>query len=341
MAKPFSFFTVQSALARAGLYLKSAATVQKFWNLAWVVFDKTGTLTNPGKFDVAFIPAEQSQVTTDKIAALTAVAGESTHPLSRAVNTYFAGAGDYLVSNFREVAGKGLAAVCNGRSYLLGSAGWLAENGVAIPQGRDSGTDATVHAASGATYLGHFSIRNTLRAGLKETIAAIGARYRTALISGDVDRERARFAALFGKNDDLFFDQTPDKKAEILRALQEQGRTLMIGDGLNDAGALAAADLGVAITENHSNFSPASDAILSAAALTKLPALMALARQAKWTAVTAYGLSFAYNIFGVTVAVTGSLTPLFTAILMPISSLSVIVLTFFAARVGAKLRGIT
>lgn len=341
MAKPFSFFTVQSALARAGLYLKSASVVQKFWNLTFVVFDKTGTLTNPGKFDVAFMPAPLVNVTADKIAALTAIAGESTHPLSRAVNTYAEREGDFLVSNFREVAGKGLSAVCNGRGYFLGSAGWLGENGVAIPGGAEAVGEATVHAASDGVYLGYFSIRNTLRPGLKEAIAAIGARYRTALISGDVDGERARFAAIFGQNSNLFFSKKPRDKAEILTSLKSEGRTMMIGDGLNDAEALAAADLGVAITENHSNFSPASDAILSAASLTKLPALMALARQAKWTALAAYAISFAYNIFGVSIAVTGSLTPLFTAVLMPVSSVSVILLTFFAARLGARLRGVT
>lgn len=340
MAKPFSFFTVQSALARAGLYLKSAAVVQKFWNLAWVVFDKTGTLTNPGKYDVAFTPAPTSQVTPDRLAALTAVAGESTHPLSRAVNTYFQGEGEYLVSHFSEVAGKGLSAVCNGRSYLLGSAAWLKEKGVLVDDQTGISAEATVHAAGDGVYLGYFSIRNTLRPDLKAVIRDIGSKYRTALISGDIDRERTRFAAIFGQDSNLFFGKKPEEKAEILRTMKKDGHTAMIGDGLNDASALAAADLSIAITENHSNFSPASDAILSAASLAKLPKLMAVARQAKWTAITAYAVSFAYNIFGVSFAVTGALTPLFTALLMPVSSVSVILLTFASARLGARLRGI-
>lgn len=340
MAKPFAFFTTQSALSRQGLYLKTAGIVQKFWNLGWIVFDKTGTLTNPSSFDVEFVPARPDYNTTEFILPLAAIAAESTHPLSRAIDAHKPRQGEFLVSNFSETPGQGLSAVCNGRPYLLGSLSWLAAHGLKPVALTVEAHETAVHAAVEETYLGYFAIHNTLRPGLEEAIAPLKRQHKLALISGDTDRDRARFHQILGADSELYFGQSPEDKARILQQLKQSGRVMMVGDGLNDASALASADLGVAITENHSNFSPASDAILAAQSLTKLPRLISLARQAKWTAITAYAISFAYNIVGVSVAVTGSLTPLYTAILMPISSLTVISLAFVSARAGARLRSL-
>jgi Cu+-exporting ATPase len=337
MAKPFSFFTTQSVLARAGLFLKSAAVVERFFNLKNIVFDKTGTLTNPGKFDIEFRPAGRT-LEVQQLQALMALANESSHPLSRAIAEYMPQNSQFVLSDFIEKPGKGIAACINGSRYLLGSESWLAENGIAVPEAGETGFSSIVHAASGKNYLGCFLIRNRLRADLGQTLAELACQYRLVLLSGDSDRERSRFAQYFLAAGELFFNATPARKAEIISALRKDGATMMIGDGLNDAEALRAADLGVALTENHSNFSPASDAILSAESLPLLPKLIRQAMQARKTVIAAYAISFGYNIFGITVAVAGDLTPLFCAILMPISSLSVIGLAFASARVGAALR---
>lgn len=339
MAKPFSFFTTQSALARFGLFLKSAAVVERFFNLKTIVFDKTGTLTHPGKFDLEFKPKSLA-LDAQSTQALFTLANESSHPLSQAIAGYLAQHSHLPLRNFVEKTGKGVCAEICGQRYLLGSRSWLSEHGIPISQSHDAGFSSEVHAACGNTYLGCFYIRNTLRENLVETIALLSRRYRVVLLSGDSERERRRFEKIIPEPNNLYFNATPEKKAQVIAALREQGSVMMIGDGLNDAEALKAADLGVALTENHSNFSPASDAILSAASLHHLPKLIAQARQAKKTAIAAYAISFAYNILGISVAVAGNLTPLFCAILMPASSLSVIALAFTSARLGALLRRI-
>ena len=115
---------------------------------------------------------------------------------------------------------------------------------------------------------------------------------------------------------------------------------MMIGDGLNDSGALAAADVGVALTEDIASFSPASDAILSAEHLVELPAYLDLSRRALRIVQTSFVISLIYNITGCYFAVTGQLSPLIAAILMPVSSVSVVGFAVMATRLSARRLGL-
>ncbi|AFM14692.1 heavy metal translocating P-type ATPase [Turneriella parva] len=338
MAKPFSFFTAQSALARQGLFLKSAQTIEKFFNITSVVFDKTGTLTQPGAFDIRF-DAVSADLSDPDRRAIATLAGESTHPLSRAVAKWLGEAFHEVPEDFTENPGLGVAAVIGNDRYLLGSAAWLAAEGVIVADLPSAEFSSVVWCARGKTCLGRFQVRNQLRENLSETVERLKGEYNLSLISGDSAVEHDRFAAIFGSGAHLSFHARPEEKARLIGELKKSGPVMMVGDGLNDAAALAAADLGVALTEDNSHFSPASDAVLSAAALPQLPGLMAQARQSRKTAITAYGVSFAYNAVGISVAVAGKLTPLFCAVLMPLSSLSVIALAFASAAITARLRG--
>ena len=260
--------------------------------------------------------------------------------MSRAIQGCLGDADLAPFENFREFPCKGISATVGERRYLIGSAPFLAEHGVA--HGDDSGNDlaTVVHAAAEGRYLGAFAVKNKARQDLAGTVNTLSRDYQLALVSGDSDRERARFAEIFPLGAPMHFGAAPGKKAEIVRAFNNSAPTMMIGDGLNDAAALNVATLGIALSENQANFSPASDAILSASSFSRLPKLLRQARQAKMTTIAAYLISFGYNIFGVSVALKGDLTPLFCAILMPLSSLSVIAFTFLSARVGARGRRI-
>ncbi len=336
MAKPFSFFTTQSVLGRAGLFLKGAAVVEKFFSVKNIVFDKTGTLTNSGAYDTSFTPAAEP-LQENHAAALKALANQSSHPLSRAIHAYLPQA-EAAVDGFTEKPGHGLAGRVAGHDYLLGSAAWLSGQGIAVVAVADSGSN--VFAAVDGRFLGRFLIQNRSRENLQQTVSKLTPAYNLALVSGDSERERGRFEQIFPAGSEIHFNASPEAKAEIIRQTSLRGKTMMIGDGLNDADALRAADLGIAISENQANFSPASDAILAARSFGLLPRLLKQARQAKTTAIAAYMISLGYNIFGVSVALKGDLTPLFCAVLMPLSSLSVISFTFLSARLGARFRGL-
>lgn len=334
MARPFSFFTTQSTLARAGLFLKSAVVVERFFGLKTIAFDKTGTLTSAGNYQVEFFPADSGSAT--HLPVLAALARESVHPLSQAIARFLENQKPEKVIGFRELPGYGTSAEANGCRYLLGSRAFLERQGVAVAASAGEGSE--VHAACGTSYLGYFRLQNALRPGLEKILQKLAQRYQLALLSGDSERERNRFAAFFPDAQKLYFNLSPEEKAAAIGRLKQEGPVLMLGDGLNDAPALKAADLGIALSEKQGHFSPASDAILNADALPLLPQLLRQAEQARKTTIAAYLLSFAYNTVGVVVAVSGKLTPLFCAVLMPISSLSVIGLAFASAWLGAYFR---
>jgi Cu+-exporting ATPase len=131
------------------------------------------------------------------------------------------------------------------------------------------------------------------------------------------------------------FRQTPLDKLQAVRERQAAGRrVLMVGDGLNDAGALAAADVGMAVSDDTACLVPACDVVISGDRLTLLPALLRYARRARHVVVLCFVVSVFYNAIGLGLALTGQLTPLATAVLMPVSSLTVVGLAVGLMRVA-------
>ena len=127
------------------------------------------------------------------------------------------------------------------------------------------------------------------------------------------------------KQGELVFDQKPEQKLEFIKQLQEQGRNvMMVGDGLNDAGALAQSDVGISISENVNVFSPACDAILEANEFQQLHYFLKLSKKSMKTIKMSFGLSLLYNVIGLSFAITGHLLPLVAAIIMPLSTITVV-----------------
>jgi Cu+-exporting ATPase len=177
---------------------------------------------------------------------------------------------------------------------------------------------------------------------VESLIAQLGGRFELALLSGDNEREEARFRNLFGEQATLRFNQSPADKLDFIRELQRRGKkVMMVGDGLNDAGALKQADVGVAVVEQSGVFSPASDVILHAAQLPRLAQVLSFARRAACVVRAGFVISALYNVVGVGIAAAGLLAPMACAILMPLSSASVVVFacgaTVWTARRGGLL----
>ncbi|HCA83309.1 MAG TPA: heavy metal translocating P-type ATPase, partial [Flavobacteriales bacterium] len=184
---------------------------------------------------------------------------------------------------------------------------------------------------------GKFIIMNEFRPGLEHVINDLKQENEIVLVSGDNDSDLERLLPFFGNKAEMHFRYSPFQKLELVKEKQaEQKNVLMIGDGLNDAGALRQSDVGISVSEDINNFSPACDAILDSDRFTMLPSLLKFAKIAVVIILISFGLSFLYNIVGLWFAVQGNLSPLVAAILMPLSSISVILFTTGATALMAK-----
>jgi Cu+-exporting ATPase len=191
------------------------------------------------------------------------------------------------------------------------------------------------------TLRGAFVLANAVRPETERLLRGLSERYELALLSGDNEKERERFQGLFGSDAALHFNQSPLDKLGFIRRLQESGQSvMMVGDGLNDAGALKQSDVGVAVIEKAGAFSPASDVILHAGQVPRLSRILTLARQTTQIVRLSFGISAAYNLAGISIAAAGILSPVVCAILMPVSSISVVLFACGATNWAAKRVGL-
>jgi Cu+-exporting ATPase len=187
-------------------------------------------------------------------------------------------------------------------------------------------------------YLGYFEFGHRYRKGM-EKIFALESPFNLHLLSGDRDHEKNELLRFFKNPDKMHFDQSPQDKLDYIHSLQDHGnKVMMIGDGLNDSGALKQSDLGIALTDNVNNFSPGSDAILDGRSLDKLPAFLRFSKDSVNIIHFSFLISLTYNLIGLCFAVSGNLSPLIAAILMPLSTVSIISFTSITTHIIAKKR---
>lgn len=318
LAAPITLGTAMEMLGRRGLYLKHASVALDLARTGSIVFDKTGTLTSTAGTAGAH-RAEPVGLTTDDWRLARRLASESVHPVSRVMAAWGPSEGD--VRGADEVAGGGLRGVVDGRQVVLGAPAFVArETGAAMP--RD--VEGPAVAIDGA-FRGWVRLLTPARPGIEDTARALAATHDISLMSGDRVEEAARWQPIFGRH--MAFAQSPAEKLAAVEARQARGeRVLMIGDGLNDAGALAAASVGMAVSDETACIVPACDAVIRGDRLTQLPALLRFTRRARQIVIACFALSIVYNVVGLSLALSGLLTPLVTAILMPVSSLSILAL---------------
>ena len=351
LAAPFGLGTAQRLLARTNVFLKNILVLERLAEVDTIVFDKTGTLTAPYSSQIRFEPnqdatfdsagAPDRELTDRERGWIRAVASHSTHPYSRRIAealTVVPRYGAATASEFSEIPGRGVAGQVEGHCVRLGSRGWLENSGVHLGSSLPSGSVCGV--SIDGSYRGAFVLANSLRAHAETLVSELGRNYELALLSGDNEKERTRFAQLFGRDARLCFNQSPLDKLAFIEELRKRGqRVMMVGDGLNDAGALKQSDVGVAVVEKIGVFSPASDIILEASQVTRLGRILAFARASTRIVRASFAVSAVYNLVGIGIASAGVLSPLICAVLMPLSSLTVVLvacgLTGWAAkRVG-------
>ena len=330
LATPFTLGTALNALAAGGLYLKEPAAIERLARFDAVVFDKTGTLTCSDRASVEFTGAPLSAAEQGLLAA---ALQHSTHPLCRKLRRALTSKALSPPDSYQEQPGRGIRCLVAGQHLVIGSSQWLLENNIEPDPPTPAPAGTAVYVAIDKQLKGYYTIDSTYRPHLDKLFARLRPLAQLFLLSGDNDRQRQHLAPLFGNSDRLHFFQTPTDKLDFVKNLAEQGhKVLMVGDGLNDAGALKQSAAGIAVSEKTSGFIPACDGILAAERLVALPAFLRFARGCLLVVGCSFALSIGYNIVGLSFAVRGALSPLLSAILMPLSSITIIAFTTLATR---------
>jgi len=329
LSSPFTLAAVLSVFDKNKFYLKSTAVVEELARIDTYVFDKTGTITNPESERLIFIqndhkeaelPLSQQQLVAD-------LARNSGHPLSREMVKLLDIKKIYPVDAYREKIGRGISGMVNNMMVKLGSSAFIGLPLINSPKG------STVHVMIDDEYLGYFLFKQQWRDGFKGLIFKLGKKAGLHLLSGDQDHDKEILVPFFPSVQHMHFRQSPQNKLDYILRLQNIGKkVLMFGDGLNDAGALKQSDLGVAVTDNVNNFSPGCDAILDGAGFAKFPLFVQQAKDAVKVIHMSFIISILYNIAGLSFAVQGMLSPLIAAILMPLSTATIILFTSIATR---------
>jgi Cu+-exporting ATPase len=322
LAAPFTFGTAQRVLARRKVFLKNTSVIETLARVNTMVFDKTGTLTASGAGAIVFWGEPLS---AEEKCCIRSLAQHSTHP--HAVRIAEAIEGEYPaqpVRSFSETTGCGIEGIVAGHDIWIGSAAWLQSRN-AVVQSPPRAFGSLVHVAINGNYRGCYTLSNALRPQADEVIRKLSANFDLALLSGDNEKEREQFLKLFGNSGRLHFNQSPLNKLNFVRQLQASGKTvMMVGDGLNDAGALQQSDVGVAVVDSIGAFSPASDVIMSANMVPRLHQILRFARSSVRVVRLSFLISAIYNVIGISIAARGMMSPVICAILMPLSSVTVV-----------------
>lgn len=322
---PFTYGNGLKLLEKVGIYLKDARFIERMAHVSTVVFDKTGTITSQKSKDLIFYGKELSE---EQKVCIKSMVIHSTHPLSRGISEHFSNTSTVEISDFEELLGEGLNGKINGIIIKMGSADFLG-----IPTIKQT---SVVHVNIGGQYLGYFKMGNIYRNGLKNLITNLKKENKIEVMTGDTDAEEINLKEYFGDNVWMKFAMSPmDKRNHIETLQRNKEKVLMLGDGLNDAGAISESYVGISISDDIFGFLPSCDAILEADSLSRLGNILKFTGASVKLVKVNFTISFAYNLVGMYFAVQGILSPIIAAILMPLSSITVVSFAILSTNIMA------
>ena len=325
---PFTFGSTMREYGRRGFYIKNTDVIEHLRKIDCIVFDKTGTLTVNRSMKVEFVGEKLTEDTERKIKSLVA---NSSHPLSITIKEFLQVDELLDVKDFKELPSLGITGMVDGVRVNVGSKKFV------TGKEDDQPLSTNVYVFVGDRILGYFKIENQYRPGLKRVIENLKQKYELYLLSGDNESEKNNLLPLFGSETKLLFNQSPTDKRDFVKNLKAKGKkVLMIGDGLNDAGALMESDVGLTVADDIYSFSPACDGIVESNKFSLLDRFIGYSSMAFKIVMISFVISFLYNVVGLSFAVSGSMSPLIAAVLMPISSVSVVVFATSAVKLTSK-----
>lgn len=330
LSSPFALGNMLRIFGRNGLYIKNTRALESMAHINHIVFDKTGTLTESNHYEVHF---EGRELSNQEKNVLYSASRQSRHPYSRAVALWCGNAVTTQVQ-FEEQIGKGIKASAEKTQIRLGSAEWL---GIHQPI-----REKAVYLEINDEIAGVYRIEQVYRPSASETLNELGQDHQMSVISGDDASEMERIKHLYSGFGEIRFKASPEDKLNSIKVLQSQGEhVMMLGDGLNDSGALMQSELGLVLADDVNNFTPSAKGILAADQFSKLPVFFRLSRKTIGVIQVSFVISLMYNIAGLAWALSGNLSPVFAAILMPLSSVTVVGFNTLATHWLAKKEGLS
>lgn len=328
LSNTFTNGNVLRVLGKNKFYLRNAQVIEDLASINNIVFDKTGTLTT-GHFNQ--IEYHGNNLTNKQKEQLATLVSNSLHPMSRSIYQWTKCLGNRKVNAFKEITGKGIEGIIDGDFIAIGS-----KDFIQITTNKNEFSTSVFLAIEEQT-IGYFTFKNTYRFKIPQLLKRLKEKYSVSVLSGDNEGEKKYLKDLLGNDTALLFHQNPEDKLNYIKLQQALNKkVLMVGDGLNDAGALKQANVGIAVTDDCNNFTPASDAILESSQLPKLLLFINFCKANRKIVLASFTISLLYNIIGNYFAVQGSLSPLIAAILMPLSSISIIFFSFIAVQIASK-----
>ena len=334
LATPTAIMAGTGAAARRGIFIRNGSALEVGAKVTMVVFDKTGTITE-GRPQVSDWRNLGSLPDRELLGLLAAAENGSEHFLARALRefaTLLAAVDGQNVADFRAEPGHGIAASVDGRQVVIGNAEWLAASGIETAELADDCARAgaegktPVLAAVDGQLAAFFAIADQPRADAAATIARLHKLgIKTLMATGDVEAAARHVAALVGI-DRVEARATPDRKLQLIRALQAAGEVVaMVGDGINDAPALAAADVSMAIGGGTDIAVEAADLTLVRGDLGKAAEALSISRRTMRIIRENLFWALGYNTIAIPVAAAGRLNPMIASAAMAASSVSVVV----------------
>ncbi len=317
-----SAFTQGAALyqlSKIGCHVKNARVLDTLAQVTTLAWDKTGTLTTK-EVQVEWLKTP----TVKHLSAICVLAQQSTHPISQSLykktRNHFK---DFKIQQFSDQPSQGISGIIEGRLYKIGQAQWV---------GLNQPHEANAYISCEGEIIGAIVLIHPIRKGMKQVLRHLQQRYKQTIISGDPLNLSAEMRAIIPAGCHAFHGLSPQQKRNHIVQMQEQNQiVVMIGDGLNDAGALSSANVGIAISEDAFGFSPSCDMILEGKSLNKLPAIIDYALMQQRIVRWSFFIGLMYNVIGLSIAVQGQLNPLIAAVLMPASSITIMSFTSWMA----------
>ncbi len=328
LAATFTNGNILRILSNNGLYLRDALVIEQLTNIDHIVFDKTGTVTEGSQSHVVTTGHNLSE---EEKTILYSVIGPSKHPYSKMLAAWVGNREIVPTEEWKEITGKGLEAISGKYRILVGAADF-----VGIEGGSDKEEAATVYVKIN-DQVTSFHFNSVFRESIPQIIPKLKQRYKLSLLSGDNDKQKDLLSELFGRNSELLFKQKPIDKLHYIESLQQSRKhVMMIGDGLNDAGALQQSNVGVTLADDINNFTPSCDAILNAKKFDLLPSVLRLAKASRVIIGASFVVSILYNCVGLWFSMQGLMKPIMAAILMPCSTISILIISSGVSSLYAK-----